>query len=97
MPELVVPRLTPDLNSAELWLTDPGSSYKKLVPVNLIKFDKILELGIPLAELGWNTRDQAAFFLQLHEDDVEQERHPDIGTLNLTVPDELFAAENWWV
>jgi len=34
---------------------------------------------------------------QLLEREVELERHPDIGTLNLTVPDELFSAENWWV
>jgi hypothetical protein len=94
---LVVPRLKPDLNGAELWVTDPGSSYRKLNEVSLIKFDRILELGIPLADLGWKAREQASFFVQVLEQEVEQERHPDIGTLNLTVPDELFAAENWWV
>jgi hypothetical protein len=62
-----------------------------------IKFDRILEVGVPLSELGWEKRQWAALFVQLLDQDVELERHPDIGTLNLTVPDELFPAENWWV
>jgi alpha-amylase/alpha-mannosidase (GH57 family) len=94
---LIVPRLTPKLKSAELWLTETDASYRKLSDVTSIKFDRILEVGIPLSELGWQTRQSAAFFVQLLDQDVELERHPDIGTLNLTVPDELFAAENWWV
>ena len=94
---LVIMELTPDLNGAELWATDLDSTPRKLTEVSLVKFDKILELGIPLADLGWKKREQAAFFVQLLEQDVELERHPDIGTLGLTVPDELFAAENWWV
>jgi alpha-amylase/alpha-mannosidase (GH57 family) len=94
---LIIMDLTPDLSRAELWITDPDSTPQKLTEVNLIKFDKILELGVPLADLGWEKREQAAFFVQLLEQDIELERHPDIGTLGLTVPDELFAAENWWV
>jgi alpha-amylase/alpha-mannosidase (GH57 family) len=94
---LVVLQLTPDLKKAELWVTDPEGASRKLTETNLIKFDKILELGIALADLGWKQREQAAFFIQLLDGDVELERHPDIGTLTLTVPDELFTAENWWV
>ena len=94
---VLIMELTPDLGRAELWVTDPDSAPRKLTEVSLIKFDKILELGIPLADLGWKQREQAAFFIQLLDQDVELERHPDIGTLNLAVPDELFAAENWWV
>jgi hypothetical protein len=94
---LTVPRLARELDRAELWLTEVGSSYRKLMDVGLIKFDRILELGVPLANLGWKTREQASFFVQLLEQDVELERHPDFGALCLTVPDELFATENWWV
>ena len=94
---LMVSSLTPTLKTAALWDTEPTSSSRKLIDVELIKFDRILELGIPLTALGWNKREQASFFVQLLEQDVELERHPDIGALNLTVPDELFAAENWWV
>ena len=94
---LIVPRLKPDLDAAELWLTDPDAAYRKLIDVRLIKFQKILEVGVPLADLGWNQREQASFFVQLLENDVELERHPDIGTLNMPVPDDLFTAENWWV
>ena len=56
-----------------------------------------VRVSVPLSDLGWNKREQASFFIQLLGQDVEMERHPDIGTLNLTVPDELFAIENWWV
>ncbi len=94
---LIVPRLTTKLKSAELWLTESDSSYRKLSDVTTIKFDRILEVGVPLSELGWEKRQLAALFVQLLDQDVELERHPDIGTLNLTVPDELFPAENWWV
>ncbi len=94
---LIVPRLKPDLDAAELWLTDPDATYRKLIDVRLIKFVKILEVGVPLADLGWKQREQASFFVQLLENDVELERHPDIGTLNMPVPDDLFTAENWWV
>ena len=94
---LIVPSLTPSLNQAELWLTESDSSFRKLSDVTSIKFERVLEVGIPLSELGWEKRQLAAFFVQLLDRDVELERHPDIGTLSLTVPDELFAAENWWV
>ena len=94
---LVVQRLAPETRSAELWLTEPDASYRKLSDIASIKLDRILEVGIPLAELGWKKRELAAFFVQILDQDVEVERHPDIGTLSLTVPDDLFAAENWWV
>jgi len=94
---LIVPHLGSDTKSAELWLTESDSSFRKLSEVNSIKIVRILELAIPLKDLGWKKRQQAAFFVQLLDHDVELERHPDIGTLNLTVPDELFAVENWWV
>jgi alpha-amylase/alpha-mannosidase (GH57 family) len=94
---LIIPRLKPGTGAGELWLTDPGADNRKLMEVKQIKFEKILELGIPLAELGWKQREQASFFVQLQENGVELERHPEIGTLNMLVPDELFSAENWWV
>jgi hypothetical protein len=94
---LLIIELAPGLNQADLWVTDPESAPRKLTEVNLVKFDKILELGISLNDLAWKQREQAAFFIQLLDQDVELERHPDIGTLSLAVPDELFATENWWV
>jgi alpha-amylase/alpha-mannosidase (GH57 family) len=94
---LIVSRLTTKLKNAELWLTESDSSYRKLSDVTSIKFDRVLEVGVPLSELGWEKRQLASLFVQLLDQDVELERHPDIGTLNLTVPDELFPAENWWV
>jgi hypothetical protein len=93
---LIIARLKPGMAAAELWRTDLPEN-QKLMDVGQIRFEKILEVGIPLAELGWKQREQASFFLQLQENGVELERHPGIGTLNMMVPDELFASENWWV
>ena len=94
---LVVPKLARAVTHAELWSTPPDGERRKLSDVASIRFEQVLELGIPLTDLGWKQRDQASFFVQVLENDVELERHPDIGTLNMIVPDDLFAAENWWV
>ncbi len=94
---LIIPQFAPNTITAELWLTEPDASYRKLSDIVSIKLDRILEVEIPLAELGWRKREMAAFFVQVLDQDVEVERHPDIGTLSMTVPDDLFAAENWWV
>ena len=94
---LVVPKLARAVTHAELWSTPPDGERQKLSDIASIRFDRIFELGIPLTDLGWKPREAVAFFVQLLDQDVELERHPDMGTLNLTVPDELFAAENWWV
>ncbi len=94
---LAVPKLGRAVNHAELWLTQPDSSPRQLADVTSIRFDQILELGVSLADLGWRKGEQSSFFVQLLDQDVELERHPDVGTLSLTVPDDLFAAENWRV
>src|SRR5882724_1032723 len=60
---LIIVELTRDLSKADLWVTGPDSAPRKLIEVSLIKFDKILELGIPLTDLGWKKREQAAFFV----------------------------------
>ena len=95
---LIIPKLVRGVDHAELWSTGPDSSDSKLSDItSSIRFDQILEVGVPLAQLGWKKHEQASFFVQLLEQDVELERHPGIGTLNLTIPDDLFTAENWWV
>jgi alpha-amylase/alpha-mannosidase (GH57 family) len=94
---LIIPRLKRGVAAGELWGTGPGGENRKLMDVGQIRFEKILELGIPLADLGWKQRQQASFFVQLLESGVELERHPGIGTLNMMVPDELLSTENWWV
>ncbi|HUI05589.1 MAG TPA: glycoside hydrolase family 57 protein [Verrucomicrobiae bacterium] len=94
---VVVPKLARPVTRAELWVTHPDSARRKLADVMSIRFDQILELGVPLTDLGWKKREPASFFVQLLDREVELERHPDVGTLSLTVPDDVFAAENWWV
>jgi alpha-amylase/alpha-mannosidase (GH57 family) len=94
---LVVPKLKRAGTRAELWSAAADGERRKLADVASVRFERVLEIGIPLADLGWKQRDDAAFFVQLFDEEVELERHPDMGTLSLTIPDEQFAAENWWV
>jgi hypothetical protein len=81
----------------ELWETNPTTGDRKLTELNRVAFDKILELAIPFSALTWTPQERVALFVQLIESDVELERHPEMGTLAFTVPDEQFEVENWRV
>jgi alpha-amylase/alpha-mannosidase (GH57 family) len=95
---LIVPNLEKGALSVELWSTQPDAGHARLGLIeNGGRLEKIIELAVPLARLQWRGRDQAAFFVQLLAEDIELERHPEMGTLTLTVPDELFEVENWSV
>ena len=83
--------------TAELLASDSEPKAKKGINISSARYDQILEVAIPLAELNWEKRAAVGFFLQLLDKEVEMERHPDMGTLNAQVPDELFETENWWV
>jgi hypothetical protein len=62
-----------------------------------VAFGKIIELAVPFSALGWQSRESVAFFAQMLTGQVEMERHPEMGTLSFTVPDDQFEAENWRV
>ena len=94
---LVIPKLRRGKMSCELWETDSTGSYRKLATIKDAQYKRIVELAVPFELLGWNVRDQAAFFVQFLEGEVELERHPEMGTLSLVVPDEGFEVENWRV
>jgi len=57
----------------------------------------ILELAIPFADLGAAAGSPLAFFISLHRDGRELERHPAHRPLELTVPAADFEDHNWKV
>ncbi|HYM22496.1 MAG TPA: glycoside hydrolase family 57 protein [Vicinamibacterales bacterium] len=59
----------------------------------------VLEVGLPLAELGGaQPGAPIAFFIAVYDvRNVEIERHPDHRPIEVTVPDGLFDARNWQV
>ena len=68
-----------------------------VVNVPNIRFQQILEIALPFAMLNWRSKQQITFFVQLHAHTVDLERHPEVGTLVVTVPSETFELENWHV
>lgn len=94
---MIVPHLKHKQTKCELWETNPDAAPAKLGKIEQIKFDQIVEIGVPLTQLGWDQDDQVAFFVQLLDGDVELERHPELGTFSFTVPDDEFEVTNWRV
>jgi alpha-amylase/alpha-mannosidase (GH57 family) len=94
---IIIPKLRPGHPKCELWSSDPEQGSQKLGEMTRVAFGKIVELAVPFSALGWQPREGAAFFAQLLDNQVELERHPEMGTLSFTVPDEQFEAENWAV
>lgn len=56
---------------------------------------QVLELAIPFAALGCNAGAPLAFFVSLHRNGREFERHPAYRPLELTVPTPDFEDLNW--
>ena len=58
----------------------------------------ILELALPLHDLGLSEGQTAGFFVAVYDDDgAEIERHPAHKAIELAVPDALFKARHWLV
>ena len=60
-------------------------------------FDKIVEVALPFTQLEWKRGDNVTFFVQIHANKVDLERHPEVGTITVTLPDDRFELENWHV
>ncbi len=86
-PEVKVISVTP-LRSGECHLDCAGGTCA---------FEQVLELQIPFVKLGWKSGEQVALTVTLIEGQVEHERHPELGVLALTVPDERFDLQHWQV
>jgi len=55
----------------------------------------ILEMALPLTDLGISPGRTISFLVAVYERDVEIERHPAHRAITLTVPTAAFAAEHW--
>ncbi len=57
----------------------------------------VLEVALPLADLGLNANQPVAFVVGVYRGDEEVERHPDTRPITLKVPDGAFEAHQWRV
>ena len=89
---LIIPAITADVAGGQLIVGELPA-----VEIQDIRYYKIVELAVPFTKLGWQPRQQVAFFIQLLVNDIEMERHPEVGSLTVTLPDEQFETENWLV
>jgi alpha-amylase/alpha-mannosidase (GH57 family) len=56
----------------------------------------VLELGVPLADLGLAPGDRLSFFVAVYDgSSTELERHPAHRPIDAQVPDQLFVARHW--
>ena len=55
----------------------------------------VLELALPLTELGAAAGASISFFVAVYQAEFETERHPEHRPIELTVPDDLFEARQW--
>ena len=55
----------------------------------------VLEVSLPTSELRVVAGDVLTFFVEVYDDGVETERHPQHRPIEVTVPDALFEARNW--
>ena len=62
-----------------------------------IRYGKILEIGLPFTKLDWCSGQIITFTVHLQVNNVDLERHPDVGLLTVTLPSEQFELENWHV
>ncbi|MEI8313855.1 MAG: glycoside hydrolase family 57 protein [Verrucomicrobiota bacterium] len=89
---LVIPVLTTGIAGGQLIV---GESPPVVIPE--IRYDTIVELALPFAKLDWQPRQQVAFFVQFLANEIDLERHPEVGSLTVALPDERFETENWRV
>jgi hypothetical protein len=57
----------------------------------------ILELKVPFGLLDAGRSQRMRFFITIHEDKLEIERHPVAGVLSFSIPDEKFERIMWHV
>jgi len=70
-------------------------SYEKIKDLTSISCRKIIELCIPFADLKAKVGQTIDLVIVLERNNIEIERWPSHGTVNLTVPGEDFALKYW--
>ena len=89
---LVIPVLAPDTAGGQLVRDDTPT-----VVISDVRYDKVVEIALSFATLGWRPRDQVTFSVHFLDNEIELERHPEVGTITVTLPDSRFELENWRV
>ncbi len=74
-----------------------GVKYEKARDYESIAWNKILELAVPFADLGFRPGQEVQFFTSLKNDRIEIIRLPRESTLSFTVPHKDFENEMWMV
>ncbi len=71
--------------SSSIEISFDGGKYLALGASCHAKFGNILEFSLPLSELPWKEGDHIHFILQILENSVELERHPDNDTIEFSL------------
>jgi len=64
-------------------------------PFQKLAIQKVLELSVPLEEVGWAGGEKARFAIELLQDGTQTERHPELGFIEVEVPDRTFESVTW--
>jgi hypothetical protein len=75
--------------------TGDGATRGAPIPLEAVAFREILEIRVPLGDLGWKPRQQAGFRVEMLAAGVELERHPEAELITVQIPDEEFESANW--
>ena len=67
------------------------------VKLTNIRYETLVELAVSFSSLGWQPQQVATFFVEILNGEVERERHPNVGTLMITLPGKDFDLTNWRV
>jgi len=79
------------LKTTAYWKNGSDSAFDKL------SLQKVLEISIPLAELGWKPKQKVKFGIEVLQGDAQTERHPDAGFIEMEVPDASYESAAWRV
>ena len=72
-------------------------NYRKFKDLTSVSYQKIIELSIPFVDLKAKVGQPIDIVIVLERNNIELERWPSHGTVNLSVPGEDFALEHWSV
>ena len=79
------------LKTVAHWSNGDKAAFDKL------SLQKVLEISVPLADLGWKPKDKMKFGVEVLQDGTRTERHPDSGFIELEVPDVSYESATWRV
>lgn len=72
-------------------------SWKKVKELSSFGVRRIIEMGIPFAELGVKPGEKIEFTVVAYKEGQELERWPRGGVISVTAPTETYADEQWYV